>query len=104
VGSGRISARNVLIQSNPRTIRYSGTIITSEGTTIVIIRKKKILSFPLNFSFANEYPARQLQNSVRATPPNDTITLLVRYCKKLFLVKILIYCSSVASDKLKLKS
>ena len=53
VGSGRISALKVFTHPIPRTTMYRGTSITSEGTSIVSIRSRKILSCPLNFSLAN---------------------------------------------------
>ena len=47
-----------------------------DGTNIDKISRKKSLSFPRNFNFANAKPAVQLVNNVRSTPDIATNTLL----------------------------
>ena len=54
----------------------NGIIITSDGTTIVMIKKMNNLSFPLKSIFANAYPASEHTVTVRITPTTATNTLL----------------------------
>ena len=57
-------------------IKNNGIIITSDGTTIVMIKKMNNLSFPLKSIFANAYPASEHTVTVRITPTTATNTLL----------------------------
>lgn len=76
VGNGKISALKVFNQPRFLIIKNNGIIITSDGTTIVMIKKMNNLSFPLKSIFANAYPASEHTVTVRITPTTATNTLL----------------------------
>jgi ABC-type sugar transport system permease subunit len=73
---GKISALKVFNQPRFLIIKNNGIIITSDGTTIVMIKKMNNLSFPLKSIFANAYPASEHTVTVRITPTTATNTLL----------------------------